>query len=248
MSPCPTPTPRLTVPLPGGALTGTPAELQAAAAHIRHELRRLGAPGAWLSVYTVRLPGGRKLTGSPAILLRLADRIAAAATPATPAGLAGRARVAPLPTALALHPAPLPHATVHLGERGAEHGTQVLSDPYTDPTDPDAPPGNGLERYWGCVWAPDAASPQGYRAVTAEVEVWEHSIRDAAVRLAVREAVELATDEVLAVRWHGADVPTCFLDATQVRYACARLGRRFARRPASAPPARGWIAWLRSRR
>ena len=40
-----------------------------------------------------------------------------------------------------------------LHRRWAEHGTQVLSAPYPDPTDPDAPPGNGLERYWGCVWA-----------------------------------------------------------------------------------------------
>lgn len=219
---------QIAVPLPGGPLCGTAAELRAAALYLRQDLRRQIAPGAWVSVYTVRLPGGRRVTGSPAILLRLADRIIAAADTADPPV---RARVGPvIPSALALQPAPRPPAapaTVALlagpGERGTQRLGVAAGDPAGDPADPDAPPGPTLQGYWGCVWVPDATGPDGWRAATPEVEVREWSLRRAAVRLAVVEGVDLADDELLAVRWAEAPAPTCFLTAAQVRYARAAL-------------------------
>ncbi|MDQ2809591.1 MAG: hypothetical protein M3Z04_22175 [Chloroflexota bacterium] len=62
-------------------------------------------------------------------------------------------------------------------------------------------------------------APDGWRATTAAVEIAAPSLSFAAVRLAVTEAVELADDEILAVRWAGADVPTCFLTAAPVQLA-----------------------------
>jgi hypothetical protein len=181
-------------------------------------------------VYTVRLPGGRPLTGSPAILLRLAERIASVADTADPLH---RARVAPVVDALALQPAPTPHATVALPAGAGERGTQLLGDPAPDPADPDAQPGPTLQGYWGCVWVPDATGPDGWRAATPEVEVREWSLRRAAVRLAVVEGVDLADDELLAVRWAGSPAPTCFLTAAQVRYARAALAASTAAREAT---------------
>jgi hypothetical protein len=196
--------------------------LRAAAAAVRQDLRQQIAPGAWVSVYTVRLPGGRRVTGSPGILLRLADRIVAAADHADPPV---RARVVPVAMgALALQPAPsapAAHATVQLPAGPGERGTQLLGSPAPacDPADPDSPPGPTLQGYWGCVWVPDATGPDGWRAATPEVEVREWSLRRAAVRLAVVEGVDLADDELLAVRHSGSPAPTCFLTAAQVRYA-----------------------------
>jgi len=200
------------VPLPGGPLTGQPAALRTLAAHIRSELRRQVQPGAEAPRYRVRLPGGRTLAGSPVVLLRLADRIEqAAGGQADPIECRARVR-----TAARTQFYSVPH----------EAGTQILPDLLThradsayDPTDPAARPGPQLYPYLGCVWSPDSAAPDGWRATTAEVEIADHSLSFAAVRLAVTEAVELADDEILAVRWAGTAAPTCFLTAAQVRLA-----------------------------
>ena len=208
----PLPAKPICVPLPGGPLTAQPAALRTLAAHIRGELRRQVQPGAEEPHYCVRLPGGRTLAGSPVVLLRLAERIEqAAGSVSLPTEQRARVRTATRP-----QPYTVPH----------EAGTQVLpelvpnsAEPAYDPTDPAAAPGPHLYAYLGCVWSPDATAPDGWRATTAEVEIAAHSLSFAAVRLAVQEAVELADDEILAVRWAGADTPTCFLTAAQVRYA-----------------------------
>ncbi len=199
------------VPLPGGPLTDPPTALVLLAAHIRHELRRLVQPGAPPAAYQIRLPGGRTLAGTPVVLLRLAERIEQAAlSTAGPAG--DRARVRPLKSAQPYTPPPT-------------GGTQRLPDlstnldPAYDPTDPAAAPGPHLYQYFGCIWSPAATAPDGWQATTAEVEIAAHGLSFAAVGLAVTEAVELADDEILAVRWAGAAQPTCFLTAAQVRLA-----------------------------
>jgi len=214
---CPAPalapaTDPIPVPRPGDPRPAPPADLQALAAHIRRELRGRVVPGSAPTTYRIRLPGGRTLAGSAGVLLRLAERIAQAATggPAPPA-VRARVRAVPMPTVAYTVPAaatqPLPAgAPYHLPPAG-------------DPTDPTAGPGSPWFLYLGCIWSPDAAAPDGWDATTAEVEIAAPCLAYAAVRLAVTEAVELADDELLAVRWAGTATPTCFLTAAQVRLA-----------------------------
>jgi len=199
------------VPLPGGPLIGRPAALRTLAAHIRHELRRQVQPGAAEPRYHIRLPSGRTLAGSPVVLLRLAERIEQAAGGVT-APTEQRARVRGVVSAQPYTP-PREAGTQRLADWSSH-----LTDGY-DPTDPTAEPGPQVYPYLGCVWSPDATAPDGWRATTAEVEIADHSLSFAAVRLAVTEAVELADDELLAVRWAGSATPTCFLTAAQVRLA-----------------------------
>jgi len=198
------------VPLPGGPLTGRPAALRTLAAHIRHELRWQVQPGAEDSRYRIRLPGGRTLAGSPVVLLRLAERIEQAA--GRPMPLGERARVRYAASAQPYTP-PREAGTQRLADWSSNRGAGY------DPTDPSAEPGPQVYPYLGCVWSPDATAPDGWRATTAEVEIADHSLSFAAVRLAVQEVVDLADDEILAVRWVGSATPTCFLTAAQVRLA-----------------------------
>ncbi len=217
----PTPTDTIRVPLPDGVLTAQPTALRWLAQHIRQELRRLVPLSAESATYQIRLPGGRTLAGTPVVLLRLADRIEHAAGIAGPT--AQRARVAqraemrtytpPAATTTRLDPARSDTGTQRLPELTAN-----LTADY-DPTDPAAGPGPQLYPYLGCVWSPDATATDGWQATTAEVEIHARAISFAAVRLAATEAVELAADELLAVRWADAPAPTCFLTAAQVGLA-----------------------------
>jgi len=73
------------------------------------------------------------------------------------------------------------------------------------------------------VLAPDAASPDGWRRITPEVEVWEYQIGRAAVRLISEENVAIGADEILALRLAGRTEHTCFLSQRQVRLALLRI-------------------------
>ena len=219
LAPAPDPIP---VPLPGGPLTASAADLQALAAHIRRELRYRVVPGSAPTTYRIRLPGGRTLAGSAGVLLRLAERIAQAAS-GGPAPPERRARVpsASVPAVAYTVPA----AATRRLPAGAPYHLPSAG----DPTDPTAGPGSPWSLYLGCIWSPDRAAPDGWGATTAEVEIAAPCLAYAAVRLAVREAVELADDELLAVRWAGAAAPTCFLTAAQVRLAQHLLTTKEAR-------------------
>ncbi len=236
------PTDRIRVPLPGGPLTATADDLRTLAAHIRRELRRQVVPHAPAPAYQIWLPTGRRLVGSAAVLDRLADRLDRAAA-GVPSG--DRARLAGVGGPIPAPPLPPGPPTQRLTALDEERVTQALPDLLTnldsagDPTDPDAPPGAGWYQYFGCVWAPDytttgrgvlaalqrrRASPaqramEGWYAATPEVEVWGATILLAACRQAVDEAVELADDEVLAVRWAGSAAPTCWFDPARVQLA-----------------------------
>jgi len=209
--------------------------LRRLAIHIRQDLRRQVQPGAERTAYRVRLPGGRTLTGTPGVLLHLADRIEQAAT----AAAGDRARV-PYTSAMARAYTP----------PSAERGTQRLPDLSSnrgvsyDPADPTQGPGPELYQYWGGVWSPDATGPDGWIVATAEVECWDRCISWAAVRLAEREGVDLADDEILAVRWAAMTAPTCFFTAAQVRLAQWLVAHPGADLP--PPPRRG--IWFRLRR
>jgi len=129
------PTATICVPLPGGAVQGSPADLQAWAAHIRQELRRQVVAHAPAPRYQVWLPTGRRLVGSAAVLDRLADRIERAAGAAVPSD---RARVAGAGVPFVAPPTPLYPLPQLFAE--PERVTQLLPDLSTNttagPTDP----------------------------------------------------------------------------------------------------------------
>ena len=257
------------VPLPGGAVQGSPADLQAWAAHIRQELRRQVVAHAPAPRYQVWLPTGRRLVGSAAVLDRLADRIERAAGAAVPNA---RARVGGTGVPFAAPTPPLPAPPWSSLVTDSERVTQLLPDLSTnttagptDPTDPYTAPGAGWYQYWGCIWAPDYRTPSpgrlhtlrrrfwspahrlqdGWFAATPEVEVWGATILLAGCLQAVAEAVELAADEVLVLRWTGAPLPTLFLDPARVQ-----LAQWLAAHPgAGLPPVphRGWFRLNRTK-
>lgn len=237
--------PAIRVPLPGGAIEGSPTELQAWAAYIRRELRRQVVPHASAPSYQVWLPTGWRLVGSVAVLDRLADRIERAASAVM---LGDRARVAGAGVPFVAPPPPGPAPPLPALFAEPERVTQLLpaylptNSPAapTDPTDPYAAPGVGWYQYWGCIWAPDWTTARGrlyalrrrfwsptrrlqdgWYSATPEVEVWGATILLAGCRLAVVEAVELAPDEVLVLRWAKAalPLPTLFLDPDRVALA-----------------------------
>ena len=187
----------LLVPLPGEMLAARPEELTYLAGYIRTEMRALVLPGRPTATYKIELPSHHRISGSATVLLRLADRLAAAAQPEQRARLMSR-------------PA---------GDRGTQRLVEAMLYPPYDPSDPDSGPGPQLYPYHGQLWIPVADAPAGWLPYGAIFHIREWSIRCAAVALAAREAIELADDELLAVRYDGAPEPTCFLDAGRVRYA-----------------------------
>ena len=234
--------PTICVPLPSGTVQGSPVELQALAEHIRRELRRQVVLTEPATSYQIWLPTGDRLVGAAVVLDRLADRLArAAAAPVAEE----RARVKPDGVSFVAPPTTKPTWASLAVE--TERVTQLLPDLATtgtgvglnDPTDPYAAPGAGWYQYWGCIWAPDYTTPNqgriqalqryfwsperrlqdGWFAATAEVEVYAATILQAGCLLAVVEDVELATDEVLVLRWNGAALPTLFLDPNRVQLA-----------------------------
>jgi len=262
------PTDPICVPLPDGPLTAPPDVLQEIAAHLRQELRRQVVAHALAPHYQVWLPTGRRLIGSAAVLDRLADRIERAATASV---LGDRARVGGTGVPFVAPPSPVPALPRPALVAEVERVTQLLPDLSTntgggpsDPTDPYAAPGAGWYQYWACIWAPDWITARsrlhalrrrfwsparrlqdGWFAATPEVEVWGATILLAGCLLAVAEAVELATDEVLVLRWTGAPLPTLFLDPARVQ-----LAQWLAAHPgAGLPPVphRGWFLLNRNK-
>lgn len=189
----------IAVPFPGGPLVADAPTLRAWAQHMRQEVRRLVPVGAGATAqYDVRLPTGRHAQGTAGALLRLADRLADAADPPH------RARGGPP------GPAPAAHAAGHATQR-----LDAAAAAGFDPADADSPPGPGVYRYWGALWTPDAAAPDGW-AAGPEVEVQATCLGEAVVQLVRQEQIAPAADEILAVRWTEAAAPTCFVDAARV--------------------------------